>query len=421
MLLGTSDKVSEQSAQENAPKNELHGPSSVVVKQREYTAGRFAPRKRVDPERIHAQMQLAVEAKVRETNPWLLGTKQGVIDLRTGSLRTGLPDDHLLAMIPTRWRGLDEPAPRFEQFLRELFADREETEHEALIAFLQRALGYGISGHAYERIFLVFSGDGGCNGKKTLLHTLEHVLGKAVVMLPGDMFLTAAPQSTQSLLGRLRGKRLAWASVTNHHVRLDSEQIRLLTGSEAITARQPYGKTFTFTPSHLLLLLTDHKPEPDRDEGIFGEHLCQIPFNMRFVARPERPNELPRDAALARALEAEASGILAWLVRGAQEWMRFGLAIPASVRQSCLASNKQENSVEDFVRQCCVLDPAAHTRAGVLYKHYRVWAEEHRHSILDNKQFGQELEQIEQVTREHNKHGTVYVGIRFNVENESSN
>lgn len=414
--------MSKQSAQENTPEKELHEPNSVAIKQREHPAERFVSRKRVDPERVHAQMQLAVEAKVRETNPWLLGTKQGVIDLRTGSLRAGLPDDHLLAIIPTRWKGLDEPAPRFEQFLQELFADREEAEREALIAFLQRALGYGISGHVYERIFLVLSGEEGCNGKKTLLHALEHVLGKMVVMLPGDLFLTgersAAPQRVQSLLSRLRGKRLAWASIADQNVRLSGEQIKLLTSGGPITARQPYGKTFAFTPSHLLLLLAAHKPEVDPDESIFGEHLCLIPFNMRFVAHPERPDERPRDAALTQALEAEASGILAWLVRGAQEWMRFGLAIPASVRQPGHASDPQENPVEDFALQCCELDPAARTRAGVLYKYYRAWAEEHRHLILDNKQFGQKLELIEQVTREHNKHGTVYVGIRFNVEND---
>lgn len=420
IFLEASDKVIEQPSQEDAPGNEHHDPNSVAVKQTERMAERLASIRGIEPGQGYAPMQLAPDAKVRDANPWLLGTKQGVIDLRTSSLRSGLPDDHIRAIIPTRWKGLDEPAPRFAQFLQELFADRKEAEREELIAFLQRALGYGITGHANARIFLMFYGKEGYNGKRTLLRILEHTLGKMVVMLPKDALLAGGRFSTfhsaHSRLGHLQGKRIAWTGVSDQNARFDSKQINLLTSGEPIIARRLYGKTFAFTPSHLLLLLTTHKPEVDSPDSAFWERLCLIPFNMRFVAHPEQPNERQCDARLAQALEAEASGILAWLVRGAREWMHLGLAIPESVRQPNLESNKEKDPVADFVNQCCILDPDARARAGVLYKHYQAWAEEHGHITIDSKQFGQELKQIAQVIRQHKKHGDVYLGIRFNVE-----
>jgi putative DNA primase/helicase len=412
--------VNKQPSQEDAPGNEQHGPHRVAVKPGESLAERLASIRRIESGQREARAESAAEERGRETNPWLLGTRQGVIDLRTGTLRAGLPDDHMRAIIPTEWKGLDEPAPRFTQFLQELFADREEGEREVLIAFLQRALGYGITGHANAGIFLLFLGDGGYNGKQTFLHVLEHVLGKTVVMVSRHVLFPAEPLSA-SLSARihlcnLQGKRIAWASEPDHRTHFDPAQIKLLSSGQAIIARHLYGKAFAFRPSHLLLLLTNHEPEVDPSDSAFWERLCLIPFTMRFVDQPEQPNERQRDPNLGKALETEASGILAWLVRGSLEWRRLGLAIPACVRRNCQEPAKEMFTIKDFVRQCCVLDPQARTRAGVLHRHYQAWAEEHGAMALDSKQFGQEMEQIEQVTREHNKRGNVYVGIRFKTD-----
>ncbi len=296
----------------------------------------------------YAQTLLAVESKVWDTNPWLLGTRQGAIDLRTGTLRAGRPDDSIRTIIPTAWKGLDKPAPRFEQFLREIFADREENEREELIAFLQRVLGYGITGHVSEHVFLMLYGEEGHNGKDTLMHVLQHVLGKTVgavsrnVLISGGRFAT--PDSAKPHLCNLQGKRIAWTSEPDKGARFATDQIKLLTGGGSIVTRQLYGKEFTFSPSHLLILLSNHKPEANPSDRAFWERICPIVFNMRFVAQPEGVNERLRDVSLARDLEAEASGILAWLVRGALDWQRFGLAIPQDVLRARREYHIEESS-----------------------------------------------------------------------------
>src|SRR5712692_2522339 len=120
--------------------------------------------------------RLTLATEQWDSDPWLLGARDGVLDLRTGHLRDGTPQDYIRTIIPTAWRGIGEPAPRFEEFLREVFADRQENERATLIAFLQRALGYGMTGKVTEQIFLFFYGQDGRNGKDTLVSTLQDAL-----------------------------------------------------------------------------------------------------------------------------------------------------------------------------------------------------------------------------------------------------
>lgn len=359
----------------------------------------------------YGQALFPIEPKVWDSNPWLLGTKQGVIDLRTGLLRAGRPQDHIHTIIPTEWKGLYEPAPRFAQFLQEIFADREETERDALIAFLQRTLGYGITGHVDEPIFLLFYSEKGSSGKGTLMHVLEKVLGKAVCAVSGDALLAATPESARPRLGNLQGKRIAWASDPDGGVHFASEEIKRLTSGKPIAARQIYGVEFTFTPTHLLILLTNHKPEADSSDRAFWNRLGLITFHMRFVNKPVQPGERQCDPDLAQALEAEASGILAWLVRGTLEWRHLGLAIPESVRKARQHDHTRERSFMDFVHACCVLDPQAQISAGDLYKRCKTWATDRGLTPFSHKQFIQEMKQVEQVTSQRNKRGMIYRGI----------
>ncbi len=351
----------------------------------------------------------------REGHPWLLGTRQGVLDLRTATLRPGQPDEHFPPAIPTVWKGLDEPAPRFEQFLRDILADRAEAEREELVAFLQRVLGYGITGNVNERIFLMLYGAQENNGAPMLMHVLAHVLGKTVGMLPAD-FLTSSGHAVPSCL---QGKRIVWTTERNGAACLPAEQLKRLTDGEALPVRQLYSREHHFTPTHLLVVLTTLSPAGRQMESLGHERLCLLPLNLHFVAHPARANERQADPALKAALEAEASGILAWLVRGTLEWIRLGLAIPASVRQLAQQPDAP-NSIQDFIDQCCIREAAARVAAHQLYQHYRQWATQQQTTPLSNKQFGRALKQLGDITSLRGRRGAVYAGIRLTQEGEET-
>jgi putative DNA primase/helicase len=391
--------VNDRHAAENAPQSTSPHSSDIGTETSSKEQDR-APGARHRPE--HKR-----EARSRETNPWLLSTRHGVIDLRTGSLRGGRPNGSLCTAVPARWKGLEESAPRFEQFLQEIFADRKERERAELIAFLQRALGYGITGKVNEQIFLALYGEEGSNGKRTLMRALSYALGRAVGTLPPDVLT----RDTHLCLRTLQGKRIVWVSEPDDGTRFATDQLTLLTDGEAVTARRFYTREVTFTPSHLLILLSARKPEADPSDRVFWERICPIAFNMRFVARPEQPNEQLRDAQLARHLRAEASGILAWLVRGALEWHHLGLAIPCCVLQMRKACSARERTVAGFLHERCTLDANAHTPADILYKSYRTWAADNGLAPLGNQQFAREVRQIDGVQWQRSKQGKFYQGI----------
>lgn len=427
-----SKLVTEKSSEETPLEGAQKPAPSVKLKVQERLAEQLNRRseqvrtlRRTDHILGYAQTLLGIKAKVWDSNPWLLGTRQGVIDLRTGKLRAERPGDHIRTIIPATWKGLDEPAPRFQQFLYEIFEDRAETEREELIAFLQRALGYGITGLVNEHIFLMLYGEEGRNGKDTLMHALEHVLGKTVGAISSDVLLAgsrfATPGSAKPHLCSLQGKRIAWVSETSRDARFAVEQIKQLTGGEPIVTRQLYTREYTFDPTHLLILLTNNRPEADSADSAFWERICPIVFNRRFVEQPERPNERQRDTKLSKALEAEASGILAWLVRGTLEWERHGLAIPESVRQARKGYRVEEGSVQNFVDQRCVIHDRACTPVSELYKCYKRWASDNGFKPISNKQFSRKMKQVgpsHQVVWVHSRSGNLVVGVRIREEGE---
>lgn len=416
--------VIEQSPQEQNPrKGEEQKPGAGKHKEPERQAAQLTYRAERSGDNVlsHTHMRPTAGAKVWNIHPWLLGTKQGVIDLRTGTLRPGRPNDHIRAIVPTEWKGLDEPAPRFQQFLREIFGEREEAEREELIAFLQRALGYGITGNANEHIFLMLFGEGKGDGRDALIRALAYVLGKAVGAISNKAVTVGRRSSIpKTRLCSLQGKRIVWVSETGRDARYAIERVKQLTGGGTIVARRLCTGEYTFDSSHLLILLANRKPEAATADGVFWDRLCPIVFNLRFVDQPEHPDERKRDPRLNGALKSEASGILAWLVRGSLEWYRLGLAIPACVRRVRQEYRAGGSGVLNFVQQCCVLDAEARTFANLLYTRYKNWADNAGLTPVDDKRFDSEMKQVGQVAWQSSKRGNVYRGIRFQDEEEAA-
>jgi putative DNA primase/helicase len=360
--------------------------------------------------------RIAVTSETWDTNPWVLGTPDGVLDLRTGLLSDGDPRDYVRTIIPTTWHGLHEPAPRFEQFLREIFADRPEDERIALISFLQRALGYGITGMVTEHIFLLLCGEEGRNGKDTLMGEIHYVLGNTVGAVSNDVLLSSgragSPGAAKPHLCSLQGKRVAWASETDKGMRFDIAQVKFLTGGGIIPARQLYGKAYTFEPSHLLILLTNNKPHADAKDKAFWERVCPIIFHLRFVDPPTGTQECKRERNLGEAIRSEASGVLAWLVRGCLAWQQCGLEIPESVLRERNACREEEDTLQHFIMDCCILAPDARVKSAQLFERYKRWAEDNNLTKMSGTTFGLEMKRTYKQHR--NNQGTYYVGIGLN-------
>lgn len=336
-----------------------------------------------------SQADLALTGDEWDRDPYLLGVTNGVLDLGDGILFFGFPQNYIRRAAPTTWEGLEAPAPRWELFLQEIFGGDLE-----LIAFVQRLFGYGLTGLSTEHVLPVVWGEGR-NGKDTLLETLLHVLGEVASPVGAEVMLsgTSNPNAASPHTYALRHLRLCWVSETSEGARLNAARVKMLCGGGTISARPLYGNPTTFKPKFLLMLMTNHKPHASSDDVALWKRLLLIPFTQTFVDNPDpdEPTEHKRDPDLAEKLKVEASGILAWLVRGCLEWQEQGLNPPEVVRIATQEYQDEEDTMALFLGECCVISDNTEVGAGELYTAYVEWAKSYGSKPMSNVAFGRRM------------------------------
>lgn len=339
----------------------------------------------LDFAKSNREAPLAIRGDEIDREPWMLPVANGVIDLRTGELIPGRPEDYLLRYSPITWAGLDAPCPEWERYVAEVMGDDQE-----MAAFLQRVFGYGITGLSREHVFLVLYGRGR-NGKSVMVEIIQKVLG-----VENGAAALAAPIQSEMLLDQgknrnasgptpdimsLRGLRIAVASETDEGQKFSSSRVKWFSGGDTLTGRSPYDKRLiSFPPTHLLCLLTNNKPHAPANDFPFWERLLLVDFPLSFVDRsPQNENERRMDKDLKDRLLRELPGILAWLVRGCLLWQQQGLDPPVKVRDAIAAYRRDEDLLADFIEDACELhpdNPDARTTATDLYDAFCHWFRE---------------------------------------------
>ena len=332
--------------------------------------------------RIEAALRMAasllhVKAEVLDANPMLLGTPSGVLELDNGQHRGHDPRDYL-----TKIAGCDfdstATAPIWERFIAEIFADDGE-----LIDYMQRLIGYMLSGQRGEHLLPIFWG-GGANGKSTLLGTIQFMLGEYAGGAAPGLLIVKGGNEHPTGLADLQGRRLVIASETGEAGRLNEEQVKLLTGGDAITARRMRMDFYTFMPTHQIVLQTNHRPRVSgTDEGIW-RRLRLIPFAVTI------PKER-RDPHLSDKLRAEAPGILTWAWQGWQKYREHGFSEPAAVRVATDGYRETSDVVGQFIAECCITNRAVTAKAGDLYTRYTQWCEATGERAATQTDFGRRL------------------------------
>ena len=359
---------------------------------------------------------LGISGDEWDKKPMLLPVLNGVIDLETGEIHDGRPEDYLKAHAAVAWQGLNAPCPTWENFMETTFDhDRE------LIEFMARLLGYCITGKTTEAILPIFWGPGR-NGKTVKLEALAEVLGPDLAAPMESEFLlesrfpkqSGAPSSDKL---HLRGRRLAWLSETNENRRLNSGKVKLLTGGDTITGRAPYGKRqISFKPTHKIILLTNHRPKADARDAALWRRVLLIPFKMAFVPRPDpnKPNERLADAHLPAKLKAEGPGILAWLVRGCLAWQKEGLNPPESVLAATQEYQDGEDTIKVFIAEKCIEGAGRSCRASALYSAYKSWAELSGEKAMNANKFGKIISESYDSAKD--RTGKIYLGMELCAE-----
>ncbi|MGW2950741.1 phage/plasmid primase, P4 family [Streptomyces eurythermus] len=317
-----------------------------------------------------------------DARPELLSVANGTINLRTGELRPHSPADLITKRLDVEYHP-DAPAERWVQFLAEIFPN-----HPELPAYMRRLVGYGITGSTAEECFVFLHGDGK-NGKSKFLGALLDTfrgITKSTEFSTFESRVSVGQASPE--VAALRGARLVTASETEKYSRLAEGLIKQLTGGDPVTCRFLNQNPFTYVPSFLLMVAGNYKPAIlSQDYGIW-RRVKLVPFEASFRGAKA-------DLNLAARLRAEREGILAWAVRGAQEWYAHGLEEPASVQAATQDYRESEDRLQEFLTARCVQEDGARVAPMAIRRAYAEWAEDaglSRKEILSGWALGVELE-----------------------------
>lgn len=337
-----------------------------------------------DRHRLDATLELAKSlppisdnGKGWDANPLLFGVPNGIVDLLTGKLREATQEDRITNLSPVAFNP-SAKCPRFEGFLSQIFNGDQE-----LIRFIQKAIGYSLTGEVNEQCLFCCYGSG-ANGKSTLFGVLHHIfgLGNYAANLPFSALELQTRNSNDLVM--LVGARFVTAAETREGMRLNEQRIKTLTGGDAITARFLYHNSFTFSPTHKLWLAFNHKPIiADDSEGMW-RRVRLVPFTRQF-----KPVE--QDRNLMETLKAEASGILGWAVKGCLLWQQEGLGIPKAVFTATAAYQSESDHLGQFINECCLVDPKASVSSAALCSSYQDWTKDNDEVPLPRSVFGERL------------------------------
>lgn len=292
-----------------------------------------APRIRAMVELAKTEPGIPVTPAQLDANAWLLNCTNGTIDLVTGKLLPFNPANLCVKQVPVAFDA-DAECPTWLAFLNRVMA-----EDTVLISFLQRVIGYSLTGLTREQVLFLLYGVG-ANGKTTFIETIRSVLGNYAQQADFSSFLQKQNDCARNDLARLTGARFVTAAEAGEGRKLDETVVKQATGGDKITARFLYHEHFEFTPQFKLFLVTNHKPRiTGTDEGIW-RRIRLIPFTVTI---PDKE----RDKQLREKLQKELPGILAWAVRGCLAWRRDGLGESKQVSQATAEYRREMDPLAD--------------------------------------------------------------------------
>jgi len=305
-----------------------------------------------------------------DTFPMLFNTPGGTVDLADGVLYGARRADLLTKQAGVTPSGHDN-VPAWLGFLTKIMGGDTDPDGAAeLVAYWQRLLGYCLSGSTKERCFWILWGEGGDNGKSTLLSTLRHVMGDYAVSTRAQTFmLETHGGGATNAVAALAGARVVTASEPPENAPLNEALIKELTGGEdTITARFLYAEYNSFKATFKVLLACNRRPRIQGTDDSIWRRPRLIPFNITIPKAEQDPD-------LAEKLRAEAPGILRWILTGWTEYQRIGLADPEIVFAGREDWRSGTDPMAAFLESRCEL--GAHlgpTPSSDLYAAYRSWA-----------------------------------------------
>jgi putative DNA primase/helicase len=299
---------------------------------------------------------IAIAPKQFDTDQYLFNVANGTVDLRTGELKPPDPADLITRYVDTPYDVNATCPTLFLKFVNDIFDGNQN-----LVALLQRYFGYCLTGDVREQTLLILHGDGS-NGKTVLVTIIQFIFGGYAGVAPEKLLAVKKWDAHPAEVAKLFGKRLIVAAETDKNTQLSEARVKLLTGSDRLSARGMNENWWDFDPTHKILLMTNHRPKVTGTDFAIWRRLKLLPFNVKFWRRSKGesgPAALEADETLIDKLKPEAPGILNWFVQGCLEWQKRGLEMPPEVLAATEEYRTSEDKLARFIKECCDVAPDA--------------------------------------------------------------
>ena len=352
---------------------------------------RFIDRVRKLQQRKHRDTMLKdaksvfpLSMKQYDQDIYLFNCKNGTLDLRTMEFREHRPEDFLTKVSPVIYAP-DADCPRWRTFITEIMQG-----DKARADYLQKAIGYSLTGDTRMECLFILYGPTSRNGKGTTMESILRIMGE--YGKNADPTMLQAKFNSQSggpseEIARLAGSRFVNISEPEKKITLDAALTKRLTGNDTITARYLHENSFEFRPNFKIFINTNHRPNITDLTLFESGRIKIIPFDRHF-----EENEQDKDLKSTFAKPENMSGILNWMLEGYKLFRSQGLAMPDSVVQATTDYQIFSDKMGQFFDECIEEKEGCELRRGAVYTRYKEWCGENGYRAEAAKNLNQEIE-----------------------------
>ncbi len=354
-----------------------------------------------------ARPMVEIDHSELDKNPFLLNTPDYTIDLRKGQngILPHQPEDFITKC--TTLSPSTKGADIWEKALDVFFCGDEELKR-----YVQMITGLCAIGHVYIEAMIIAYGEGR-NGKSTFWNSIARVLGSYSGNISADALTVGCKRNVKPELAETNGVRMLLAAEMEEGLRFNTSIVKQLTSTDKIFAEKKYKSPFSFTPSHTLVLYTNHLPKVGANDPGTWRRLIVVPFNAKIEGSGDRKN-------YADYLYHHAGGaILAWIVEGAKAVIDAGFHIeqPECVKVATGAYRESSDWLGNFIDECCVVGDNCHAPSGELYTRYRSYCQQSGEYTRSTTDFYSALE-FAGYTKRRTKKGRFICGLGIRSEFE---
>lgn len=354
----TGGKALEKSIDENSEKAFAEYMMALVYKS-------FVMKRR-DMKYITSALQAAKPMLLRDIKEFdlqefFLNTPAATYDLRTGTSTEHSADDLITKV--TAVSPDDENMDIWIEAVNSFFCGDAE-----LIEYVQQIVGLAAIGKVYMEALIISYGEGR-NGKSTFWNTIARVLGSYSGSISADALTVGCKRNVKPEMAELKGKRLVIAAELEEGMRLNTSVVKQLCSTDEVSAEKKYRDPFKYTPTHTLVLYTNHLPRVGANDDGTWRRLIVIPFNAKIEGKVDIKN-------YADYLAEKAGGaVLSWIIEGAKKVIEhdFKLSIPQCVSDAIAHYRENNDWLSMFIEDCCEVDSSYTQKSGELYQKYRAY------------------------------------------------